>query len=394
MASSRSSCICPTCPHTSPEELEEAYNTLFATFKTGRTKALAWRKWQLKQIWWMIVDNEERIVQALHTDLHRHAMETESSDFYYLKSDIMEHIIHLEQWAADEISDAGFIFGTLGRARIRKEPLGVALVLGPWNFPFALTLEPAIAATAAGCCVMIKPSELTEASQKLLEELVAAYLDPTAIRVVTGGPRETGEILNLRFDHIFFTGSSKVARYITAAAAKHLTPTVLELGGQGPAIVCASADVDLAAKRIAWAKWLNGGQVCLSVNHVFADPAVHDEFVERLRYWNKKFDAGSENEQMCRIFNESNFDRLTGLLKESKGDKVYGGKMDRASKYIQPTIVTNVDMQGKFIPTWSRMHTVSLLKYRQDSLMSEELFGPVCPVIKANPVTAYQAVNR
>ena len=380
--------------YTSPEELEEAYSTLFATFKTGRTKSLAWRKWQLKQFWWMIVDNEKRIVQALHTDLNRHAMETEGADLYYLKSDIMEHIIHLEQWAADEIPDAGFIFGTLGRARIRKEPLGVALVLGPWNFPFALTLEPALAATAAGCCVMIKPSELAEASQKLLEELVAAYLDPTAIRVVTGGPRETGEILKLRFDHIFFTGSGKVARYITAAAAKHLTPTVLELGGQGPAIVCASADIDLAAKRIAWAKWLNGGQVCLSVNHVFAHPAGHDKFVERLVYWNEKFDAGSENEQLCRIVNEGNFDRLSGLLKKSKGDKVYGGKMDRASKYIQPTIVTNVDMQGKFIPTLSRMHTVSLLKYRQDSLMSEELFGPVCPVIKADPITAYQTVNR
>ena len=347
--------------YTSPDELEEAYSTLFATFRTGRTKSLAWRKWQLKQFWWMIVDNEERIVHALHQDLHRHPMESKTVDIHGLKVEIMESIIHLEEWAADEIPDAGFIFGTLGKARVRKEPLGVALIIGAWNFPFALTLQPAVAATAAGCCVMIKPSELSRASEELLKDLVSTYLDSTAIRLVTGGPGEMGEILKLRFNHVFFTGSSKVARFVTEATAKHLTPTVLELGGQGPAIIYASADVNLAAKRIAWAKWMTAGQICLSVNHVFTDPTVHDEFVERLKYWNQKFEAVSENEQMCRIINERNFDRLTGLLEKSQGDMVYGGKTDRASKYIQPTIVTNVDVQGKLALAWSCPNLVSTL---------------------------------
>ncbi|KAI4128756.1 MAG: hypothetical protein LQ347_004050 [Umbilicaria vellea] len=275
--------------YTSPHDLDEAYSTLFATFRTGRTKSLAWRKWQLKQFWWMIVDNEERIIEALHDDLHRHPMESNNMDIHGLKVEIMEHITHLEEWAADEIPDAGFIFGTLGKARMRKEPLGVALIIGAWNFPIALTLQPAISATAAGCCVMLKPSELSKASEKLLKELVSTYLDPTAIRLVTAGPGETGEILKLRFDHVFFTGSSKAARYIAQATAKHLTPTVLELGGQGPAIICATADVNVAAKRIAWVKWLNAGQICLSVNHVFADAAIYDVFVERLKYWNETF---------------------------------------------------------------------------------------------------------
>lgn len=338
--------------YTSPHDLDEAYSTLLATFTTGRTKSLAWRKWQLKQFWWMIVDNEERIIQALHDDLHRHPMESKNIDIHGLKVEIMEHITHLEEWAADEIPDAGFIFGTLGKARVRKEPLGVALIIGAWNFPIALTLQPAVSATAAGCCVMLKPSELSKASEKLLKELVSTYMDPTAVRLVTGGPGETGEILKLRFDHVFFTGSSKVARYITQATAKHLTPTVLELGGQGPAIVCASADVDVAAKRIAWVKWMNAGQICLSVNHVFADAAIHDAFVERLKYWNETFEADSENEQMCRIVNESNFDRLTGMLEKTRGDRVYGGRTDRASKYIQPTIFTNINMQGDPAITW------------------------------------------
>lgn len=241
---------------------------------------------------------------------------------------------------------------------------------------------------------MIKPSEVSRASEKLLKELVSSYLDPTAIRLVTGGPTETGEILKLQFNHVFFTGSSKVARFITQATAKHLTPPVLELGGQGPAIVCASADTNLAAKRIAWVKWMAAGQICLSVNHVFVDPAVHDEFVKRLKHWNEKFEAGSDNEQMCRLVNERNFDRLTGLLARSHGDRVYGGKTDRPSKYIQRTIVTNVNTEGRLTLVQSHLNLVSMLIHKLDSLMSEELFGPICPVIKADPITAYRTINR
>ncbi|RMJ09730.1 hypothetical protein CDV36_010647 [Fusarium kuroshium] len=357
-------------PYTSLQECKSAYTKLTDTFSTGKTKSLRWRKWQLKQFWWMLEDNQKAITEALATDLRRHEMESLTSDLFGLKTDILEHLEHLEEWAADEpIKSAGFIMGRLGRARVRKEPLGVVLVIGAWNFPFLLTLQPVIAAIAAGCCVMIKPSELSVASQDLMADLVSQYLDPEAIRLVTGGPQETTSLLELKFNHIFFTGSGKVARFVSAAAAKHLTPTVLELGGQGPAIVTSKADVDLAAKCIAWAKFLNAGQICLSVNHVFVDPSVHDVFAKRLIYWTDKF-SGSGH--MCKIVNRRNFDRLAKLLDESKGN-MHQAKMDQENSMMSPAVVTDVDMN--------------------DSLLSEELFGPICPVVRGTYKDAVKKIK-
>lgn len=343
--------------YTSKEEFEATYKILFDTFATGKTKSLAWRKWQLKQFWWMIEENDKAISEALTRDLGRHEFESVASDLLGLRGDVLEHIEHLEEWAADEtIPEAGFLFGTLGKARIRKEPLGVTVVIGAWNFPFLLTLQPVIAAIAAGCCILIKPSELAVASQSLMADLVSRYLDQSAIRLVTGGPAETSRILEHKFNHIFFTGSAKIAKFVALAAAKHLTPTVLELGGQGPAIVTETADVALAAKRVAYAKFLNAGQICLTVNHVFVHAAVHDEFVENLEKWTVKFSGGGGGgatannikSHMCRIVNQRNYDRLTGLLAKTTGNIVYGGTGSREKMMLSPTIVTGVDIKGDF----------------------------------------------
>jgi aldehyde dehydrogenase (NAD+) len=336
---------------TLPSDVSETYSTLLKTFATGKTKTLEWRKWQLKQCWWMVSDNEDAILAALKQDLNRHAMESHSTDLLGLRKDIIESISHLEEWTADEIPDAGFLFGTLGKARIRKEPLGVALIIGAWNFPFLLLLSPMIAAITAGCCCLLKPSELAKESQKLLVDLVPRYLDPSAIGIVTGGPTETAALLERRFNHVFFTGSSKVARFITAATAKHLTPTVLELGGQGPAIVTKNANIDLAAKRIAAAKFSNAGQICLTVNHTFVDPDISEEFLTRLAFWNNTFMGGSQD-GMARIINERNFDRLTGFLDKSNGVITYGGQTDRKGLFISPTIVEQVDFSGKLPLIW------------------------------------------
>jgi len=211
-----------------------------------------------------------------------------------------------------------------------------------------------LAAITAGCCVMLKPSELAEASQVLLVSLIPRYLDPSAIRIVTGGPAETGRILEHRFNHIFFTGSAKVARFITAAAAKYLTPLVLELGGQGPAIVTATANVDLAAKRIAYGKFMNAGQICLSINHVFADPVVYDELTERLSFWFAKF-LNDSKEGYCKIINERNFDRLTSLLDKTQGKLVSGGKRDRKSCFLEPTVVKDVTTSGRLYGYFPRL---------------------------------------
>ena len=212
-------------PFTTPEELSDAYTTLTTTFKTGLTKSLAWRKWQLKQLYWMIFDNESAIAAALHKDLHRHDFESYYVDIGGLKKDILQHLSHVEEWAADEIPDAGFLFGTLCKARIRKEPRGVVLIIAAWNFPFVVALMPLVAAISAGCCVVVKPSEMAAASQDLMKELMEKYLDQRAIRVVTGGPKETTMILERKFDHVFYTGSPNVGRIVQVAAAKHMTPT-------------------------------------------------------------------------------------------------------------------------------------------------------------------------
>lgn len=179
-----------------------------------------------------------------------------------------------------------------------------------------LLLQPLIAAITAGCRAILKPSELAEASQALLQKLVVKYLDSSAIRLVTAGPAETGKILNHRFNHIFFTGSSKVAKQVSVAVETQLTRTALELGGKGPAIVTASANVDLAAKRIAYGKFLNAGQICLSINHAFADPAIHDELVKRLGYWFNHYLNGSY-ENYVRVVNERNFDCLKTILEKT-----------------------------------------------------------------------------
>lgn len=358
--------------YTSASEFKNAYSTLFETFRTGRTKDLAWRKWQLKQCWWMMEDNAAKIIETLKSDLNRPEFESHMSDIGTVKKTILSYIEQFEDWAADEKIDAGFILGTLGKARIRKEPLGVALIIGTWNFPFVMALEPMLAAIAAGCCVMLKPSEVTNASETLITEMIKRYMDPLAVQVITGGVKETTFVLEHKFDHIFYTGSNKVAPIIMAAAAQHLTPTVLELGGQGPAIVTKTANVDVAAKRVAFSKYINAGQVCLATNHVFVDPSVHDVFVQRLTFWNDEFSARGIDE-MSRCVNDQTFTRLDRLLSSTDGKIASGGQRDSSTKFFTPTIVTNVSLS--------------------DSLLSEEIFGPICPVIKADYVSAYKAIN-
>lgn len=359
--------------YSSQAEVDEAHQRLHETFATGLTKKLTWRKWQLKQLWWLIEDNTDRIIAALKADLNRHPLESMAADISGLKKEILEHIKNLEKWTATAPIDAGRIGTRIFNARLRKEPLGVTLIIGAWNFPILLLLQPCIPAIAAGCCVLLKPSELSGHCERLLAELVPRYLDPRAVRLVSGGASETGYILTKKFNHIFFTGSSKVARIIAAAAARHLTPVVLELGGQGPAIVTKTSDVDFAARRIASAKFTNAGQICLSVNHVMVEPEVIEEFLERLAYHFMKSLEGEGKLQICRIINDRNFDRLCSLLATTSGKVVFGGKKDPKTRYLEPTVVRDITMQ--------------------DSLMSEELFGPILPVITASLDEAVKITN-
>ncbi|KAJ6272161.1 Aldehyde/histidinol dehydrogenase [Bipolaris maydis] len=293
------------------------HRELNESFASGKTKSIKWRKWQLKQPWWMIEDNEREIQEALTSDLGRHEMENWTTDFMGLKMDILHHINNVEKWVETTPVPGSGIVGWIGRARIRGEPRGVS-----------------------------------------------------CIRLVTGGPEETTRFLERKFDYIFFTGSTKIARFIAAAAAKHLTPTTLELGGQCPAFVTKTADIELSAKRIALVKFTNAGQICLTANHVLVDPAVHDAFVARLEHWTREFAATGH---MCRIINKRNHDRLTSLLDKSSGTIIRCGEAPAVDCRMAPVIVTNVK------PT--------------DAIMSEELFGPICPVIPCTIDDAIAVTN-
>lgn len=329
----------------SAEEIQTFHSTLVSTFRTGRTKDIAWRKWQLKQLWWLVEDNEQAILDAIKDDLNRSEVESYLTDLAGIRKDILYHLDNIDAWAADEKIGDSFIARRLGLARIRKEPLGLVLIIGAWNFPVLLVLQPLIAAITAGCCAVIKPSEITVACQNLLRDLVTQYLDPTAIRLVCAGVPETTKLLELPFNYIFFTGSANVGRHISAAAAIHLTPVTMELGGQSPAIIGQSADVERAAKCIAYSKFLNAGQICLTVNHVFVDPAVHDAFVDRLQYWNNQFLHGEQTITTA-IVSRQHWDRLFSLLHQTKGTILCGAGGSDESRRMEPTVVVELDMNG------------------------------------------------
>jgi aldehyde dehydrogenase (NAD+) len=214
----------------------------------------------------MMEDNKDRICKALYADLHKHPQETVMADIVAVQHDILDTIKNFDAWTKDDkpfrFDPLNFMMGTT----VRKEPLGVTLIIGAWNYPMLLLLQPMIAAIAAGCAVILKPSDVAVAAQDLLMEIVPKYLDPRAIRCITAGAKEMGYILEHKYDHIFYTGSAAVAKFIHAAAAKNLTPVTLELGGQGPAIVSKNANIDLAAKRIAATKFMNAGQVGLHIS--------------------------------------------------------------------------------------------------------------------------------
>ncbi|OJJ50133.1 hypothetical protein ASPZODRAFT_58612 [Penicilliopsis zonata CBS 506.65] len=359
--------------YTTPDEFKARYATLQATFASGKTKSVEWRKWQLKQFWWMMEDGEEALVAAMKGDLHRHPYESITVEIRAVKATVLEMLDHVEEWAKGEVPAApGLLFRLMGKTWIRSEPYGVVMVIAAWNFALASLILPALAAVAAGNCVVLKPAEGTARTQNVLAELANKYLDSEAICAVTGGPQETAAMLEYKFNHICFTGGSRVGRLVAMAAAKHLTPTILELGGQAPAIVTRSADIELAAKRLANTKLANGGQVCLCVNHVFVHPDIHDQFVQRTVYWLQQF-LREGTDQMARIVNEHHFDRVTGLLGKTEGTVVYGGDSDRTTRFVHPAVVTEVSVL--------------------DSLMSEELFAPILPVIKADVDAALATIT-
>ncbi|KAA0234065.1 MAG: Aldehyde dehydrogenase [Acidimicrobiales bacterium] len=365
---------------TAQADTAQAYDQLLdglrKTFRSGRTRSLDWRRDQLDALLALLDENEKPIMDALAEDLGRPPTEAYGADIGQPKLEIRHARKNLERWARPRRVLAP-LTSQPGRAKIVAEPLGVALVISPWNYPIQLLVNPLAAALAAGNCVVAKPSELAPACSALLAGLVTSYLDTDAVAVIEGGVPETSALLEQRFDHVFFTGSTRVGQVVMEAAAKHLTPVTLELGGKSPTIVAADADLAVAARRITWGKYLNAGQTCIAPDYVLAEASIRDELVERMVDVLGEFYGPDPRSSASygRIVNQSHFDRLVGLLGgDGAGEIVCGGEHDREQRFIAPTIVIDPSPSAP--------------------VMQDEIFGPVLPVLRVEDVgRAVEFVN-
>jgi len=363
-----------TAPAPSPAAVDPpAVNaTLRAAFASGRTRPLAWRQAQLAGLRRLLDEHDAELTEALRSDLGRPSMEAYAADLGHAKGELRHLAKHVAGWIKPRKVRVPATT-VPAKAWIQPEPLGAALVIAPWNYPIQLLLEPMAAALAAGNCVLAKPSELAPACSAAMARLIPRYLDPEAVAVVEGGVAETTALLEQRWDHIFFTGSTAVGRIVAAAAAKHLTPTVLELGGKSPAYVHASADLEVAARRIAWGKFLNAGQTCIAPDYVLVDRAVQDQLVDRLVHEIGEFYGADpqRSDSFGRIVNARHLDRLKGLLAAGAGTVATGGTADDADRYLAPTITVDPSPDAP--------------------VMQEEIFGPILPVLAVDGPDAARA---
>ncbi|MGH9274926.1 MAG: aldehyde dehydrogenase family protein [Acidimicrobiales bacterium] len=346
--------------------------TLRATFESGRTRSLAWRQEQLAGLRRMVEEGDAELVEALRQDLGRPAMEAFVADIGHVKGELRHIAKHVERWMRPSKVRVPVTVAP-AKGWVQPEPLGVALVIAPWNYPIQLLLEPMAAALAAGNCVLAKPSEMAPACSAVLARLIPRYLDNDAVVLVEGGVAETTALLAERWDHIFFTGSTAVGRVIAEAAAKHLTPTVLELGGKSPTYVHASADLEVAARRIAWGKFLNAGQTCIAPDYVLVDRQVRDSLVDKLNAQIGVF-YGSDPQASAsfgRIVNARHLGRLKGLLDKGAGTLVTGGTFDDSERFLAPTITVDPSPES--------------------AIMQEEIFGPILPIVAVDGTEAAKA---
>lgn len=341
-------------------------------FATGRTRSIEWRREQLAGIQTFCEAEESAIAEALQQDLGRSGVEAWLGDIASTVGEAAFARKHLKKWMRRRRQPLP-LSQLPGRGWVQYDPLGVVLVIGPWNYPMYLSLAPLVAAVAAGNCAVIKPSELAPATSQLMAKLLPRYVDSEAIRVVEGDAATTQELIAEGFDHVLFTGGTEIGRKIMAAAAPTLTPVTLELGGKSPVLVAADADLDVTARRVAWVKFLNSGQTCIAPDYVLADRAVADVLVGKIIANIAKF-RSSEQQPSLPIVNERQFERVSSMIRETTGTVVAGGGADRDSLRIEPTVIVDP------APT--------------DAVMAEEIFGPVLPVIGVESMdAAVQFVN-
>ena len=337
------------------EEILADQRTFFNSLKT---RPLQFRKRNLEKLREVIRKNEDFLYEAVYKDFSKSKFDTYTTEISFILKDIEYYLKNLNSLAKPKKVNTN-LANQLGKSRIYTDPLGCTLVIGAWNYPYQLSLSPTIAALAAGNTCIVKPSEVAEHTMKAMSKIINENFPKEYLFVVEGGVEEITEILKLKFDKIFFTGSTKVGQIVYEAAAKNLTPVTLELGGKSPAIVTANADFEVAAKRIVWGKFLNAGQTCVAPDYILVDEKVKDSFLDALRAQIIKFEYQPGAEHYTQIINQRNFERLIRFIDR---EKVYlGGNYDLQKKYIEPTVLHNIN--------WD------------DKVMQDEIFGPILPVL-------------
>ena len=329
-------------------------------FATHKTKDVEFRLEQLAKLKEVVLENQDKIQEALWTDLHKSPEETYLTEISMVLSEIENHIKHLNKWTKPKSVSIPF-FLRPSSSEVMYEPLGVSLIVAPWNFPFQLLFNPLIGSISAGGCTILKPSPDTPTIAKLMEEMIVKTFPTNYIALVQGG-RETNTLLfKQRFDLIFFTGSPKVGKVVMKAAAEHLTPVLLELGGKSPCIVDKDANIDLSAKRIVFGKLLNAGQTCIAPDYLFAHHSIKDELLNKIVAHIKEMYGNNIKESRFypRIVSDEAMERLADLIHE--GTIYSGGEFDYKERFISPTIIDNVKPEYE--------------------IMQQEIFGPILPVM-------------
>lgn len=346
--------------NTSTERIQAIVNAQKEFFRSGATLDISFRKDMLRKLNKAMENWENRLCDALWADLHKSYEEAYLTEVSIVKGEIRNHIGHVAGWARRKKACSPLkLFPS--RSYITKEPLGCSLIISPWNYPVQLLLNPLVGAISAGCTAVLKPSPYVPNVSKVIEDMIKETFDERYIAVVQGNRNVNAALLEQRWDLIFFTGSPALAKTVMAAAAKNLTPVVLELGGKSPCIINRTADIRTAAKRIAWGKTLNSGQTCIAPDYILIHKDIKETFVkafaEEVR--NLHGEDIQKDRHYVRMVNDKAFERVTGYFKD--GDIIYGGRTDASERFIEPALIENVALDSP--------------------LMTEEIFGPVFPII-------------
>lgn len=342
-------------------DIKTAITNQRAFFATGKTKEYKFRVAQLNKLLGLIQEHDQLILDAVHADLRKPAIEAYGSEVLGAFSEIKYVLKHLQAWMKPQkVGTPINLFPS--SSYIYTEPLGVVLIIAPWNYPFALTIQPLIGAIAAGNCTILKPSEHAPHTSSAIAKIINNNFDPNFITAIEGGIETNQALLAEQFDHIFFTGGTAIGKIVMEAAAKHLTPVTLELGGKSPCIVDETCNLDITAKRIIWGKFYNAGQTCVAPDYLLVQKNIKPVLIEKLVAQVKTFfgENPQQSPDFGRIVNDRQFDRLVSLLNESP--VLIGGNSDKCDRYIAPTLIDQVSPNSK--------------------IMAEEIFGPILPILE------------